>query len=129
MRALPPFANVPSSELVRLREHGSWLNIPPGTAVVEQGDVGDAFYAVGDGQFEVVVDGRRVGTCEPGGHFGELALLAEPRLGPRQFAALPRHASSGSTGPAFSSSSPALFGAASKGHRLALPSGANSVQA
>ena len=80
-RALPPFANVPSSELVRLREHGSWLNIPPGTAVVEQGDVGDAFYAVGDGQFEVVVDGRRVGSCEPGGHFGELALLADRASG------------------------------------------------
>ena len=38
------------------------MNVPPGTAVVEQGDVGDAFYAVGDGQFEVVVDGRRGGV-------------------------------------------------------------------
>jgi CRP-like cAMP-binding protein len=77
LRALPPFANVPSEELLRLREHGSWLNVPPGTAVVEQGAVGDAFFAVGDGQFEVVVDGQRVGTCEPGGHFGELALLSD----------------------------------------------------
>jgi putative peptide zinc metalloprotease protein len=77
LRALPPFANVPSEELLRLREHGSWLNVPPGTPVVEQGAVGDAFFAVGDGQFEVVVDGQRVGTCEPGGHFGELALLSD----------------------------------------------------
>jgi len=68
---------VPSSELLRLRQHGSWVNVPPGTAVVEQGDVGDAFFAVGDGQFEIVVDGRRVGSCEPGGHFGELALLSD----------------------------------------------------
>jgi putative peptide zinc metalloprotease protein len=77
LRALPPFANVPSNELMRLREHGSWLNVPPGTAVVEQGAVGDAFFAVGDGRFEVVVDGQRVGTCEPGGYFGELALLSD----------------------------------------------------
>ncbi len=77
LRALPPFANVPSSELRRLREQGSWLNIPPGTVVVEQGDVGDAFYAVGDGRFEVLVDDRNVGSCEAGGHFGELALLAD----------------------------------------------------
>ena len=58
LRALPPFANLPSSELLRLQEHGTWQNVPPGAAVVEQGDVGDAFYAVADGQFEVVVDGR-----------------------------------------------------------------------
>ena len=77
LRALPPFANVQPSELLRLREHGSWLNVPPGTTVVEQGDIGDAFYAVGDGQFEVVVNGRQVGSCEPGGHFGELALLTD----------------------------------------------------
>jgi len=77
LRALPPFANVPFSELQRLREHGSWLQIAPGVAVVEQGDVGDAFYAVGDGRFEVLVDGQAVGTCEAGGHFGELALLSD----------------------------------------------------
>jgi len=77
LRALPPFANLPASELLQLREQGTWQNVPPGDAVVEQGDIGDAFYAVADGQFEVVVDGRRVGSCEPGGHFGELALLAD----------------------------------------------------
>ena len=76
LRALPPFAKLSSTELLRLREHGTWQNVPPGTAVVEQGDVGDAFYAVGDGQFEVVLDGRGVGRCGPGDHFGELALLA-----------------------------------------------------
>ncbi len=37
LRALPPFANVSTGELLRLREHGSWMNVPPGTAVVEQG--------------------------------------------------------------------------------------------
>ena len=79
LRALPPFANLPSSELLRLREHGNWLNVSPGTAVIEQGDVGDAFYAVADGQFAVLVDGRQVGTCEPGDHFGELALLSDAR--------------------------------------------------
>ena len=77
LRGLPPFAHLPASELLRLRQHGTWQNVPPGAAVVEQGDVGDAFYAVADGQFEVLVDGQRVGSCEPGGHFGELALLAD----------------------------------------------------
>jgi CRP-like cAMP-binding protein len=77
LRALPPFANLPSSELLRLHEHGSWQNVRPGVAVIEQGEVGDAFYAVADGRFEVVVDGRLVDWCEPGGYFGEIALLAD----------------------------------------------------
>jgi cAMP-dependent protein kinase regulator len=77
LRALPPFANLPASELLRLQEQGGWINVPPDTAVVEQGDVGDAFYAVADGQFEVVVDGLAVGSCEPGGYFGERALLSD----------------------------------------------------
>ncbi|HZB40509.1 MAG TPA: cyclic nucleotide-binding domain-containing protein [Ilumatobacter sp.] len=77
LRALTPFANLPSSELLRLQERGTWQNVPPGAAVVEQGEVGDAFFAVADGKFEVVVDGRHVGSCEVGGHFGELALLVD----------------------------------------------------
>jgi putative peptide zinc metalloprotease protein len=77
LRALPPFAGLPSRELLRLHEQGSWQNVHPGIAVIEQGEVGDAFYAVADGRFEVVVDGRPAGFCEPGGYFGELALLAD----------------------------------------------------
>jgi CRP-like cAMP-binding protein len=77
LRALPPFANLPSRELLRLHEQGSWQNVRPGVAVVEQGQPGDAFYAVADGRFEVDVDGLAVGSCEPGGYFGEVALLAD----------------------------------------------------
>jgi CRP-like cAMP-binding protein len=77
LRALPPFASLANSELLRLHEQGAWQNVQPGVTVVEQGDVGDAFYAVADGQFEVMVDGHAVGSCEPGGHFGEIALLAD----------------------------------------------------
>ena len=77
LRALPPFANVPAGGLLEISEQGTWENVPPGVAVVEQGEVGDAFYAVADGQFEVVVDGEWVGSCEAGGYFGERALLAD----------------------------------------------------
>jgi putative peptide zinc metalloprotease protein len=77
LRALPAFANVPSSELLQIQEHGAWQNVPPDVAVVVQGDAGDAFYAVADGHFEVTIDGQRVGSCDPGGHFGERALLTD----------------------------------------------------
>jgi putative peptide zinc metalloprotease protein len=77
LRALPPFANLPNRELLRLHERGEWRNVRPAIAVVTQGEMGDAFYAVANGWFEVVVDGHRVGSCEAGGHFGEVALLAD----------------------------------------------------
>jgi putative peptide zinc metalloprotease protein len=77
LRALPPFANLPSSELLRVHDQGSWQNVHPGDVVVEQGQAGDAFYAVADGRFEVDVDGLAVGSCEPGDYFGEIALLSD----------------------------------------------------
>jgi CRP-like cAMP-binding protein len=58
-------------------EHGEWRNVQPHVDVVTEGEVGDAFYAVATGRFDVLVDGRRVGTCEAGGHFGEVALLVD----------------------------------------------------
>jgi cAMP-dependent protein kinase regulator len=49
--------------------------VAPGEAILEQGEAGDAFYAIGSGQVEVVKDGILVRTLGPGAHFGEIALL------------------------------------------------------
>ncbi|KAH7412001.1 cyclic nucleotide-binding-like protein [Phaeosphaeria sp. MPI-PUGE-AT-0046c] len=55
--------------------------------VIQQGDVGDYFYVVEEGSFEIYVNksgkleagadglGTKVGTVGPGGSFGELALM------------------------------------------------------
>lgn len=44
---------------------------------MEQGAVGDAFYAVASGQADVLVDGNPVSTIAAGGFAGELALLRD----------------------------------------------------
>ena len=49
--------------------------MPAGTEVIRQGDVGDRFYIVDAGSFEIVRDGLRIDTAEAGGYFGEIALL------------------------------------------------------
>jgi CRP-like cAMP-binding protein len=43
--------------------------------VIRQGDVGDRFYVIDEGSFEVLADGQRVNTLGEGAFFGEIALL------------------------------------------------------
>ena len=56
----------------------------PGKVVIKQGDVGDFFYVVETGHYDVFIGsndpsdqqhGRKVATIGPGGSFGELALM------------------------------------------------------
>ena len=49
----------------------------PGERIIEQGDVGDAFYAIRSGQVDVFVDERLTRTMGPGAYFGEIALLLD----------------------------------------------------
>jgi CRP-like cAMP-binding protein len=74
---LPSFAHLESDELAELMAYGDWINVPPGEAMVEQGEVGDAFYALSSGQVDVFEDGAKVRSLGQGSHFGEIALLLE----------------------------------------------------
>ncbi|MDP9302717.1 MAG: cyclic nucleotide-binding domain-containing protein, partial [Actinomycetota bacterium] len=77
LQALPSFAHLGTEELTALLAHGSWVNIPPGETVVAEGEVGDAFYAIGSGRVEVEQEGRHLRTMGPGQYFGEVALLRD----------------------------------------------------
>eukprot|EP00588_Corethron_pennatum_P010859 CAMPEP_0194265600 /NCGR_PEP_ID=MMETSP0169-20130528/782_1 /TAXON_ID=218684 /ORGANISM="Corethron pennatum, Strain L29A3" /LENGTH=794 /DNA_ID=CAMNT_0039006095 /DNA_START=96 /DNA_END=2480 /DNA_ORIENTATION=+ len=46
-----------------------------GNAIINQGDVGDFFYIVAEGNVNFVVHGNNVGAASSGASFGELALL------------------------------------------------------
>lgn len=46
-----------------------------GTIIIQQGDIGDYFYIVEEGNVGFLVNGNRVGSCSVGASFGELALL------------------------------------------------------
>ena len=69
-------SNATGYRLYRLA-NGAWTNVAPGEVIVEQGEVGDAFYAIRSGQVEVVADGTIVRTLGPGSYFGEVALLLD----------------------------------------------------
>jgi CRP-like cAMP-binding protein/Zn-dependent protease len=77
LRDLKGFSQLEPDELGELLKFGRWVNIPPGEAVFEQGDPGDAFYAIGSGQVEVMKDDELVRTLVQGDYFGEIALLLD----------------------------------------------------
>jgi CRP-like cAMP-binding protein/Zn-dependent protease len=77
LRALPVFRGLSTADLALTLEHGSWLGVAPGEVLIEQGEPGDAFYALGAGQVDVVRDDEIVTTLGPGDHFGEVALLTD----------------------------------------------------
>ena len=81
LRSIPFLAALPTYELEQLSRRAEWLDATAGQVVVTQGDVGDRFYVIAEGQFAVTVDGvRRPGALGPGTGFGEIALLhAVPR--------------------------------------------------
>jgi MFS family permease len=70
LAALPPY------EIERLAMNGVWTDATAGEIIVKQGDLGDRFYAIGAGEFSIIIDGSpRPGLLGRGEGFGELALL------------------------------------------------------
>lgn len=74
---IPIFAPLPESTLERLAAQLETVNVPAGTVVIRQGDAGDKFYVVAEGEVEVTVDGVPTATLGRGDAFGEIALLRD----------------------------------------------------
>lgn len=72
---IPMFAPLPRIDLERLASMLDRIEVTAGTEVIRQGDVGDRFYVVDAGVFEVLRDGRAIATASEGDFFGEIALL------------------------------------------------------
>ena len=77
LRGIPIFAPLPPPQLERLAQALVEVRVEPGAAVFEEGDRGDRFYVIADGRAAVEIEGKRVGTLEPGDFFGEIALLRD----------------------------------------------------
>ena len=77
LRRLPVFAPLPPLELEAVARSAEEITTTPAERVVTQGEPGDVYYAVTDGQYDVTIDGRYIRTIQRGGSFGEIALLAD----------------------------------------------------
>jgi hypothetical protein len=75
LRRLPMFAALPPPTLERLAHDLERVDAEAGTVVMHQGDRGDRFYVIADGEAAVEVDGEQVATRGRGEGVGEIALL------------------------------------------------------
>jgi CRP-like cAMP-binding protein len=72
---VPLFATCSKRDRGIIARHAEEVTLRPGSVLIEEGDTGDAFYVVVDGEATVQRNGRRITTLRPGDYFGELALL------------------------------------------------------
>jgi MFS family permease len=75
LRSLPHFADLPGPALETLAAVLERVQVLPGEVIVRQGEEGDKFYAIADGEVAVSVDGKPLTSLRRGEGFGEVALL------------------------------------------------------
>src|SRR5262245_38172806 len=78
---VPLFASLPAADLDALAEQLQELRYPAGTLLMREGEYGDRFYVVLDGQIAIIKamdtpDERLVGVRGPGEFVGEMSLLS-----------------------------------------------------
>ena len=77
LRRLPAFAPLLPLAMETVARSAEEVPTAAGEIVMTEGEPGDTFYAVADGSFEIVHDGKLMCTVERGASFGEVALLAD----------------------------------------------------
>jgi serine/threonine protein kinase len=69
MEFFQDFGDVALWEVVRI---GSWKTVPAETVIIREGDAGESFYLLIDGEVGVTLLGKPLSTIRPGGCFGEI---------------------------------------------------------
>jgi CRP/FNR family transcriptional regulator, cyclic AMP receptor protein len=69
------FAELNRKELAMVRDMMKPQSFRAGQNVVTEGDASARFYLITKGRAAVVVGSKRLRSCNPGDHFGEIAVL------------------------------------------------------
>lgn len=75
LRRAPLFEGLSRAELVRLARVTEDVEVPAGTALCREGQLGREFFVIIEGEAEVTRRGRRLATQRSGDFFGEIALV------------------------------------------------------
>ena len=77
LSSLPMFAPLPAATLETVARAAERQKVTKGDVVIRQGDSGDVFYAVAEGEFDIDMNGVYLRTAPRGDFFGEVALLSD----------------------------------------------------
>jgi MFS family permease len=77
LRHIPFFAPLPAPALERVMADVTRSEAPPGTVLIREGDPGDRFFVILDGEVSVSRGNRHVLDQGAGGYVGEIALLRD----------------------------------------------------
>ena len=77
LRGVPFLAPLPLPTLEHLAAELQPVTFDAGGCVMREGDPGDRFYVVREGELRVIHDDLEVATVGPGGYVGEIALLRD----------------------------------------------------
>ena len=73
----PLFKNLTRNELVALAKLTEDLEVGEGKVLAREGDIGQEFFVIVDGEVMVTKEGAEVRKLGPGDFFGEIALIWE----------------------------------------------------
>jgi len=77
LRRAPLFEDLSKKELNELARVSEDIEVDPGKVLCREGEVGQEFFVIVEGQAEVITKGKRVMTCSGGDFVGEIALLED----------------------------------------------------
>ena len=77
LRSIPIFAALQAPALESIARELEAVSVRAGSVVIRQGDYGECYYAVADGELAISKDGRLVQTVSRGDGFGEIALVRD----------------------------------------------------
>ena len=75
LRALPFFSDFTDIEIWEALHFADWQHVPPGTLIMRDGNPGNFFCFVADGELAVSKNGTRLTTLTKGECFGEMAII------------------------------------------------------
>ena len=77
LRSIPIFTPLSGPSIEQLAGRLVPLRVEEGVVIVREGDAGDNFYVIAEGEVAVSVGGEAVSTLGPGESFGEIALIRD----------------------------------------------------
>jgi CRP-like cAMP-binding protein len=77
LRRATLFEGLSRKQLVQLARVSEDLEVPAGKVLCKEGEVGQEFFVIIEGEVEVTQNGKRLATRAGGEFFGEIALLEQ----------------------------------------------------